>query len=97
MTMQNKPQLSAEMEKRFKSWYSECGLDPESDETAAQHQYDGLHFLATALEEQRKKTLEHFVNLLLRARNIDIDQESKNHIQQIYDSILNGDKEMREE
>jgi hypothetical protein len=51
--MQNKPQLSAEMEKLFKSWYSECGLDPENDETAMQHQQNGLNFLATALEEQR--------------------------------------------
>jgi hypothetical protein len=53
----NEPQLSAEMEKRFKSWYSECGLDPEFDEVAMQHQQNGLHFLATALEEQYKKAL----------------------------------------
>ena len=46
--------------------------------------------LATALEEQRAETLEDFVNELLKASNVDIDQESKNHIVQIYQSILNG-------
>ena len=65
-----------------------------SDKYGDKKYYEVLEdFLATALEEQRAKTLEDFVNKLLRASNVDIDQESKNHIQQIYQYILNGKDE----
>ena len=39
----------------FEKWYRECGLNPETDETASQHEQNGKSLITTAILDERER------------------------------------------
>jgi len=98
----NKPQLSAEMEKRLEEF--ECNGYTCNHETAEDHYIIDKHFLATALEEQRvqiKEVIERLKGQEYQSVDLPYDENTFEHgvneglFQGIValEAILNGKEE----
>lgn len=69
MTMQNKPQLSAEVERRFNTKFVEVWL--KADHIGVEVGDELKHFLAVTLEEQEKQTLKKVYKIIMENGSAD--------------------------